>query len=526
MTESPATEVPGTEVPDPAVGSLLLRTAQGTGWVIGWRMATRILGVISTLTLVRLLLPSDFGLVALSASFAQSIEAFAVLGVEDAVVRERAPTRDVYDTGFTLNALRSVTTAAVILALAIPAGSFFAEPRLANILAALAIATLLDGFTNIGIVDFRRDFAFGKEFQLWILPRLIAIILTLAAAFTWHSYWALVVGTLVGRGLRVIFSYRMHPFRPRLTVRAWRRLVGYSTWSWAVSVVVLMRDRSDTILIGRMLNPTQVGIYAIGSEVAALPTTELVEPLCRAAFSGFAAGRNAELSPGDTYLRIIATMALLTLPAGVGIALVADPLVNLAFGTLWGGAVPLVQILALAGTLTVFGLISGTLFSAHGLLRQMFELSVATLILRVALLIFLIDRMGLYGAALAAAIAIAVEQSLYVLLTIRHFGLRPTALFRHTWRCLLATAAMAMVMLRTGLGWQIGPDSGVAAAEVPTSGALVQHLAVAVLVGVVTYTAVLLAAWLAAGRPPGAETDFLALARRMTGRVAKAWRAR
>jgi lipopolysaccharide exporter len=517
MTEGPAAEVPGTEGPAPAVGSLLLRTAQGTGWVIGWRMATRILGVISTLTLVRLLLPSDFGLVALSASFAQSIEAFSVLGVEDAVVRERAPTRDVYDTGFTLNALRSVTTAAVILALAIPASSFFAEPRLANILAALAIATLLDGFTNIGIVDFRRDFAFGKEFLLWILPRLVAIVATLVIAFVWRSYWALVVGSLVSRILRVIFSYYMHPFRPRFTVRAWRRLIGYSTWSWAVSVIGLMRDRSDTILIGRMLDPTRVGIFAIGAEVAALPTTELVEPLCRAAFSGFAAGRNADLTPGDTYLRIIATMALLTLPAGVGISLVADPLVNLAFGTLWAGAVPLVQVLALAGTLTVFGLISGTLFSAHGLLRQMFELSVATLILRVALLIFLIDRMGLYGAALAAAIAIAVEQSLYVVLTVRHFAVRPADLFRHTWRCLLATAAMAAVLLRSGLG-------GHTAA--PEAGALAQQLVLAVLVGMATYTAVLLAAWLAAGRPPGAETDFLALARRLSSRVVRAWRPR
>ena len=503
-----------TEVP--AVGSLLLRTAQGTGWVIGWRMATRLLGVASTLTLVRLLLPADFGLVALGASFAQSIEAFSVLGVEDAVVREKAPTRDIYDTGFTVNALRSIATAAIILALAVPAGKFFAEPRVANILAALALGTFMDGFTNIGIVDFRRNFAFSKEFQLWILPRLVAIVLTLTTAFLWRSYWALVVGVLASRALRVVFSYLMHPYRPRITVRAWRRLIGYSTWSWAVSVVGLMRDRSDTILIGRMLNATQVGIYSIGGEVAALPTTELVEPLCRAAFSGFAAGRNADLTPGDIYLRIIATMALLTLPAGVGISLIADPLVKLAFGTLWTGAVPLVQLLALAGTLMLFGLISATLFSAHGLLRQMFELTLAVLILRVALLIFFIARLGLFGAAIAVAIAIAVEQSLYVLLTIHHFALRPTDLLRHTWRSLLATAAMAAVLWSTGLGWH---------AAAPETGALVQQLVVAVVAGIAVYSVVLLAAWLVAGRPPGAETDFLSMARRLSGRVAGARRS-
>src|SRR6516165_9983240 len=117
-----------------AASSVLLKTAQGTGWMIGWRIATRLLGMISTLTLVRLLLPTDFGLVALSTSFQQSIEAFALLGVEDAVVREKAPTRDIYDTGFTVNVLRSLATAAVILLLAVPAGHFFAEARLTNIL--------------------------------------------------------------------------------------------------------------------------------------------------------------------------------------------------------------------------------------------------------------------------------------------------------------------------------------------------------------------------------------------------------
>ena len=357
-----------------------MKTVQGTGWVVGWRMATRLLGVISTLTLVRLLLPTDFGLVALSTSFQQSIEAFASLGVEDAVVRERSPTRDFYNTAFTVNALRSIATAAVVLALAVPAGRFFAEPRLTNILIALAAATLLDGFGNIGVVDFRRDFTFSKEFQLWLLPRLIGIVLAMSTAFIWRSYWALVVGILASRVLRVSFSYHMHPHRPRFTLRAWRRLIGYSTWSWVVNLIMLMRDRMDQILIGRMLNPTQVGIYSIGAEVAALPTTELVEPFCRAAFSGFAAERNADLTPGETYLRIIGSMALLTIPAAAGISLVADPLVKLAFGLLWVGAVPLVQILALAGALTLFGQISATLFSAHALLRQMAAINLAVLV--------------------------------------------------------------------------------------------------------------------------------------------------
>jgi O-antigen/teichoic acid export membrane protein len=266
-----------------------------------------------------------------------------------------------------------------------------------------------------------------------------------------------------------------------------------------------------------MLDPTQVGIYSIGAEVAALPTTELVEPFCRVAFSGFAAARNADLTPGETYLRLIGTMSLLTLPAAVGIALIADPLVNLAFGPLWAGAIPLVQLLALAGVVMLFGQVSAALFAAHALLPQMFAVGLGSVLLRIALLIFFIGRQGLYGAAIAAALSICLEQSLYVLMTMRRIALTFPDLLRATWRCLLATVAMAAVLLHTGLERHVPSAS---------PGALARQLLLAIIIGAVAYTIVLLAAWLAAGRPAGAETDLLALARRMATRVGGALWAR
>ncbi len=146
---------------------MLARTATGTGWIVGWRMATRLFGLI----LVRLLVPGDFGLVALGTTFIVAVDALSTLGVEDALVREPAPTRAMYDTGFTLSALRGVITSAVIAVTAVPIASFFADPRLADVLWALAAGTLIGGIGSIGVVDFRRDMAFEKEFLLQILPR-------------------------------------------------------------------------------------------------------------------------------------------------------------------------------------------------------------------------------------------------------------------------------------------------------------------------------------------------------------------
>jgi lipopolysaccharide exporter len=489
--------------------SALGRTAIGTGWVIGWRMATRLLGVGSTLVLVRLLIPADFGLVALATGFAQAVEGFASLGVEDAVIRHPDPTREVYDAGFTLNVLRGLATAAVIGVLAFPAADFFAEPRLVPILAALAGASLLDGLANIGVVAFRREFAFGKEFQLWILPRILAIILTIAVAVVRHSYWALVVGILAQRLLRVAFSYRMHPFRPRLSLRGRRGLVGYSAWSWAICAAALVRDRCDTVIIGRLLDSSHLGLYALGAELGGLPTSELVEPLSRAAFAGFAAGRRAAEQPGATYMRIIGVMAMLTLPAGAGLSLVAAPLIRLAFGPSWDSAAPLVAVSGLAGMGAVLATIGATLLSAHALLERMLRITLGVAALRIGLLVILTPRYGVLGAAVAVAISMIVEQIVYLGLTLRRFAIPFVDLARAVQRSVLATAIMVAVMAATGLGWHaVSPDMG----------SVVGLLGRQIAAGIGIYGAVLGLGWLVCGRPAGAEIDLATLLRRLIRR--------
>ena len=360
---------------------------------MAWRLGMRVLGLISTLVLVRLIAPADFGIIALATSFMQTIDDMLTLGTEEAIIRETAPNQSFYDTAFTLNLLRGLSVTVLVAALAYPAANFFADPRLGPVLIFVACLPVLDGFANIGAVDFRRDFAFHKEFAIMVLPKLCSIVAAVSAAVLLHSYIAMLVGMGVNRTLRVVMTYIMHPYRPRLSLTAWRGLAGYSVWSWLLSLAVLVRDRSDSLLLGRLMNTAAVGFYSVGAEVAALPTTELVEPLGRAAFSGFAAGRQQNADVGETFQRLIGSAALVTLPAGVGLSLVAAPLVALAFGPGWAEAVPVLRILSLSFTVMVFGHLSLHLLSAHALLGRLVGITVTGAGARVALLALLIPRL-------------------------------------------------------------------------------------------------------------------------------------
>jgi O-antigen/teichoic acid export membrane protein len=218
--------------------SVSRRVVRGAGWVFAWRLATRNLGLLSTLVLVRLLQPSDFGLVALATGFTDAVDALLAIGVQDALVRAPIADRDMYDTGFGLSVLRGVLTAALIAALAWPIGAFFDDPRLVVVMLALSVGALMSAFENIGIVDFRRDLAFRKEFNMQLWSRIASVAITLGIAVVWPTYWALVVGILVNRALRLAQSYVMSPYRPRIALRAWRRIIGFSLWTWAQGMLV------------------------------------------------------------------------------------------------------------------------------------------------------------------------------------------------------------------------------------------------------------------------------------------------
>lgn len=490
--------------------ALLARTAKATGWVMIWRLFTRSIGLVSTLILVRLLLPADFGLVALGTSFAQAIDALSILGVDDVLIREKNPDRVLYDTAFTLNLIRNFATALIVAATAVPIAAFFNEPRLADVLYALAIATAIEAFDNVGIIDFRREMAFEKEFQLRLLPRLAGTTATIALAFLWRSYWALVVGILTLRIMRVVMSYVMHPYRARLSIGAWRHIIGFSVWTWFISLIVLVRDRTGSFVIGRLLGPAQVGIFSVAGEIASLPGTELVQPLCRACWSAFAAARHSGENITETYLRVIGTTTLLIMPASIGIALVAEPVVYLALGARWMSAVPLLQIMAVGGIFAAFGAIAGTLLSSHAVLRPLFRIITVSYIIGAPVFIVMTLKFGLVGGALGGMLGGLLETVLMTQALFRRYGVTLAALGGQIWRPLAASAVMAALLL--GSGYAHPPPHAPASVQVTA-------LAILIPLGVIVYGAALLAAWLAAGRPSGPETDLLALLRPTLARL-------
>lgn len=491
--------------PEHEPDSIARRTVRGAGWIIAWRLATRNIGLINTLILVRLLQPEDFGLVAIASGFIMAADAASWIGVQDAVIREPKPDRAMYDSAFTLSVLRGLLSGLAVLVLAWPIATFFNEDRLVWVLVALAGGLVISAWENIGIVDFRRELQFHKEFQLQVWSRLAAVAVTISTAFLWRTYWALVAGMLAGRVIRLVQSYTMSPYRPRFSLAAWRRLVGFSLWSWGTTVLIQVRDRSDHLIIGRIMDTKAVGGFAVGYEIGTLTTTELSEPLNRALFSGFANIQNEAERRTSLYLGAIALSVAIVLPCGIGISLIADPLVHLMLGQQWLHVIGLVEIVSIGSTLSIMSYIGNAFLMAVGAIRYVCVTLALSAAIRIPVMIYCVWQWELVGAGIAVVVSVFIDQCVGLYFVLPRIRLRLSELLERLWRPIGACAVMVGGMSLLGMAW--APPTEVTALS------LILDVGTRSATGGLLYVAGLLLLWLLVGRPDGAERHIMTLVR-------------
>lgn len=482
---------------------MMKQLAKGAAWMMGFRLAERTLGIVSTIILARLLIPEDFGLVAMAMSIIALIELASVFGFDTTLIRHEDPKRQQFDTAFTLNAVLGLLCGGTMLLCARPTAAFYGEPRLVDLISVLALAWAIQGFENVGTVMFRRDLQFHREFILRAGTRVLSFCATLIAALTLRSYWALIIGMITGRIAMVALSYIMHPYRPRFSLRASRELFSFSVWLFFTNILEFLNNRLSSFVIGRMSGSYSLGLYTIAYEIGTLPTSELLAPVNRAIFPGFArmAHDLDQLRAG--FLDVLGVTILFCVPAAFGIAAVAEPLVLVVLSAKWAGVIPLLQVLALLGAAAAITGANISVYYALGRPNIVTALNAAQLVILVPSMIFAGLQFGAIGVAWAELGATLAILPVSIAVAVRVTGIRLSQLASRTWRPVSASILMFVtvreLMIHMGSP-PVGPPE-------------VLRLAVGVGVGVAMYIGIVLGLWYVSGRGPGAETRLLDVAR-------------
>lgn len=473
---------------------------KGIVWMVAARLMDRSIGIVSTLILARLLVPDDFGLVAMATAIGGLLDLLGAFSFDVALIQNTAAERRHYDTVWTINAIFQIICAGALVALAGPAAAFYAEPRLAGVMYVLAVSYLLGAFGNVGVVAFRKELDFKKEFNFIFARRIVTFAATISCAFLLRSYWALLIGITLGRLVGLIMSYTMNSYRPRFSLAAAKELFHFSKWMLINNGLAFIWRDGCTFVIGRVYGAASLGIYSVSYEISNLPSTELVAPINRVTLPGFAKiGDPAAI--GVAYLRLLGIISLVILPVGLGIAAVAEPLVLTALGKNWTAAIQLIAVLGINGAIGATQTNNTSVWLALGLPRRVTLLHTCNLLVLFPALIFFVKFYGLIGVGYAYILAQGINVPLGMSMTKQLLGFRWEEVARVIWRPAAGSIAMYFVVAHF--------DQRIVE-QMP----LVRLLLDAA-VGAGVYVTVVLILWWISAKPAGAETYCLERAKVM-----------
>jgi len=339
---------------------------RGSAWMIAMRWATRALGLVSTIVVARLLTPADFGIVAMAMVVIGFLEVLTHTGVDLALIRDAQATREHYDSAWTMEILQAAVLAAVLFAAAPATARYFGDPRVLEVMQVLSLRALIGGFENIGVVAFRRELAFVREFWFGVVKKFATVALTIGVAIALRSYWALVIGIVGGRLLDVIISYVMHPYRPRLSLARLREIWNFSRWLLLARIANVLNRKLDEFVVGGQAGTIAMGNYFVASDVATAPSEEVVAPMTRGIFPVYSRQLDDRKRLAESFMTVLATTTYLCVALGFGVSAVAPELVPSILGDQWLSAVPLMQWLGLCGVAIGLGLTVDPLLLAIG----------------------------------------------------------------------------------------------------------------------------------------------------------------
>jgi O-antigen/teichoic acid export membrane protein len=478
--------------PTPSLRGSILK---GAVWTVGALWATRALGVFSTAILARLLAPQDFGLIAMASVVTGLLNVMFTYGIDTALIQNAETTRADWDTAWTVRLIQGAVLSGLVVLLAPPTAKLYGEPRVTAIMLVLASGIFIAGFENIGVVAFRKELQFDRAFRYAVAKKIFQVGVTIPLAFVLRSYWALLVGTVAAQAFAAGLSYFIHPFRPRWSLSRVRGILGFSTRLALTNLAQYFTFEGERLIVGALTGARQTGLYSIANEVGNMPTTELAGSMTQAAFPGLVKLKHDGDRLRDAYLNYFGVVALYALPAGIGVALVARDLVPVMLGRQWMNAIPLLQLLAVAGAVrAVYG-------PAYHLLVVLGRLNKALLVCwlqagaQMVLLVPVIGGFGLVGAAALNGVLAAATLVFCIAQAADCAAAAPRDHVAVLWRPLLASAAMAAVC--TLVSRSIATPA--------------LSLFCTALAGGVSYSLVALALWLLSGRPHGPERHLLEL---------------
>ncbi|GAA3884267.1 hypothetical protein GCM10022243_56310 [Saccharothrix violaceirubra] len=405
--------------------------------------------------LARLIAPEQFGVFAVALVVLNIVLSVSEMGVSVALVRTERPVAELAPTVTTL----SIASGVLLTAVCVIGAPFFADfmdtPQATGVIQLMSTALIIAGVSAVpGALlqrEFRQDHKFAADTTAFVLGTATVIVLALLGFGAWSLAWSRIVTNLAAAV--VMFAYTKERYRPGFSPRLAREALSFGLPLAGASLLVLGVMNVDYIVVGSILGTVPLAFYAQAFNLANWPVGAFSQPVRSVSLATFSQVRDDQELFQRTFARALGLLALVTVPACVLLAALADPIVRVVYGERWAPAAAALALLVLLGAFRVALELGYDLLASVGRSKAILVIHVIWLVALVPLLALGAHLDGIRGVAAAQSVVVLVFIVPAYLIAFRPYGLRAGALGLAVARP--AVGGVVMVAVAVGVQWLV-----------------------------------------------------------------------
>ena len=348
--------------------SLRQKTIHALFWSFFERIGQQGIQFIVSIILARLLLPEQFGLIAMLMIFMAIAQSFIDSGFGQALIQKQDVTHIDECSIFYFNILVGFL-ATVLLCIASPwIAGFYNQPLLVPLTCALSLNMIINAFGIVQTTLLTKQIDFKTQLKVSVIATVISGTIGITMAFNGFGVWSLVAQSLGSNLFRTILLWFFNTWRPSLvfSLDSLRVMFTFGSRLLASGLLDTVFRNIYIVVIGKLFTPADLGFYSRATSLQELPVLNISAIIGRVTFPVFSSVQDDKPQLKRGVRKALTMLVMINFPMMIGLAIVAKPLVLLLLTEKWAPCIPYLQLLCVVGMLYPLHVINLNVLAAQG----------------------------------------------------------------------------------------------------------------------------------------------------------------
>jgi PST family polysaccharide transporter len=378
------------------------RSVKSAGVTLTSQLFASAIKFFGAIILARILVPDDFGLLSMTATFILLLQNFGENGFTEAIIQQKNISHHQVSSLFWINITIGFFLAFILVISAPLVASFYQDNRLIPIINIMSISILMSHLSTQHIALLKRNMKFTRIAAINLTATLLSYAIGITLAKQDYGYWALVarrlsVPTVIAIGSWLVCNWI--PGIPKFNKQV-KRLVFFGFFTYGNFLMNYLRRNIDKILIGRILGSEPLGYYDRAYHISNQIPQQMTVPISGVLISTLSRLREEPIRYKRYVQTLISTLGFLCMPASMLLTVIGKDLIVLLLGSHWQEAGKIVSALGPGIGMLVIYNTHGWIHLSLGNAKRLFSWGIFSLVVSIILFILGI-QFGTIGVGIA-----------------------------------------------------------------------------------------------------------------------------